>query len=475
MTLRQRIPAVLATCLLLVPLTVMAAPPAKVGVGDTAPADIPDDIDALLRAAAADDAKNAAAARSGTTPADQSSGSGLRGFAHFELARAVDNPSHWSKMLTRVEFGTQGKSSSGIKWKISARVDYDAVFDATNFYSDEVRRDQRFNFNLRETYFDTGLGNWDLRIGRQHVVWGEMVGLFFADVVSARDMREFILPEFNILRIPQWAARAEYFKGDFKGELLWVPVPSYDETGKPGAEFFPAQPEFPGYTVSYRNEQRPSRRLSSGNYGLRGTWLADGWDLSAFFYRSMDAAPTFYRQVVAVPQPQLIYTARHDRISQTGGTLAKGFGVTVLKAEAVYTTGRSQTVLRLTDADGVVPQNTLDWALGLDVTLPADTRLNLQYFQSMITNHDSGVIPLKRENGYSLLLNRKLTPRLEAEVLWVASFERTDWMLRPKINWDFERNWRLAVGADVFKGPPMGFFGRYATQDRVYTELRYSY
>ena len=472
---RQKIPAILAACLLLVPLTILAAPPAKVGAGDTAPADIPDDIDALLREAAADDAKNAAMAQAGAAPADQGSGTGLRGFAQFELARAVDNPSHWSKMLTRVEFGTQGKSSGGIKWKVSARVDYDAVFDATHFYSDEVRRDQRFNFNLRETYFDTGLGNWDLRIGRQHVVWGEMVGLFFADVVSARDMREFILPEFNILRIPQWAARAEYFKGDFKGELLWIPVPSYDETGKPGAEFFPAQPEFPGYTVSYRNEQRPSRRLSSGNYGLRGTWLADGWDLSAFYYRSMDAAPTFYRQVVTVPQPQLIYTARHDRISQTGGTLAKGFGATVLKAEAVYTTGRRQTVLRLTDADGVVPQNTLDWALGLDVTLPADTRLNLQYFQSMITNHDSGVIPQKRENGYSLLLNRKLTPRVEAEVLWVASFERTDWMLRPKINWDFERNWRLAVGADFFKGPPLGFFGRYSAQDRVYTELRYSY
>ncbi|MDP3030616.1 MAG: hypothetical protein Q8N33_00925, partial [Rhodocyclaceae bacterium] len=185
MTHRQRIPAVLAACLLLVPLTVMSAPPAEVGVGDTASADNPDDIDALLRAAAADGAKHAAMAQAGAAPADQSRGSGLRGFARFELARAVDNPSHWSKMLTRLEFGTQGKSSGGIKWKVSARVDYDAVFDATNFYSDEVRRDQRFNFNLRETYFDTSLGNWDLRLGRQHVVWGEMVGLFFADVVSA--------------------------------------------------------------------------------------------------------------------------------------------------------------------------------------------------------------------------------------------------------------------------------------------------
>lgn len=475
MTHRQKFPVRLVLWLLLAPLTVLAAPPVKVGAGETAMADIPDDIEALLREAAADDAKNAAVMRAGATDSSQGGGSGLRGYAQLELARAIDSPSHGSKMLTRVEFGSQGKLGGDTRWKLSARVDYDAIFDATNFYSNEVRRDQRFNFNLRETYLDTSLGNWDLRLGRQHVVWGEMVGLFFADVVSARDMREFILPEFNILRIPQWAARAEYFKNDFKGELLWIPVPTYDETGKPGAEFFPAQPTFPGYAVSYRNEVRPTRQLANGNYGLRGTWLTDGWDLSAFFYRSMDAAPTFYRQVVTAPQPQLIYEARHDRISQAGGTLAKSFGATVLKAEAVYTEGRRLTVLRLTEPEGVVPQNTLDWALGLDVTLPADTRLNLQYFQSMITNHDSDVIPKKRENGYSLLLNSKLTPRIEAEVLWVASLERTDWMLRPKINWAFERNWRLAVGADVFHGPPLGFFGRYSAQDRVYTELRYSY
>ena len=67
-------------------------------------------------------------------------------------------------------------------------------------------------------------GNWDFRLGRQHVVWGEMVGLYFADVVSARDQREFILPDFDQMRTPQWAGRAEYFSDDFHAEILWIPV-----------------------------------------------------------------------------------------------------------------------------------------------------------------------------------------------------------------------------------------------------------
>lgn len=475
----ERIRSALRVSLACVPLLLVPGVSQAEKVGDgTMAAD--DEMEALLRQAAEDDAKNAAApqadaaapalsANQAATPAAQSSG-GLHGSAQFELARAINAPSHWSKMLTRVEFGSSGKFSAGLKWKMSARLDYDAVFDATHFYPAQVRDDQRLNFGLRETYLDVDAGDWDIRLGRQHVVWGEMVSLFFADVVSARDMRQFILPEFNILRIPQWAVRAEYFKGNFHGELLWIPVPTYDETGKPGAEFFPLQTEFAGLSTRYLNERKPSRSLSNSNFGARGSWLLGGWDVSGFFYRSMDAAPTFYRQVVP---GEVIYEARHDRISQVGGTLAKDFGSMVLKSEMVATRGRRLSVLRLGEPDGVVRQNTFDWVVGLDVPLPAEARFNAQVFQSIITNHDPDVIPRKVESGYSLLLNGKLLPQLEAEVLWVASFNRTDWMLRPKVSWTFEKNWRLAAGVDVFHGPPEGLFGRFEHRDRVFSELKY--
>lgn len=434
---------------------------AALGAGQAAP---DDDVDALLKQAAEDDARNAAAQ---PPVAKAASPSGFRGFTQFELARTVASPTHWSKMLGRAEFGSQGRTEGGLKWKLSARADYDAVFSATNFYNADVRRDQQFNLVLRENYIDVGFGDWEVRLGRQHVVWGEMVGLFFADVVSARDMREFILPEFNLLRIPQWAARAEYFGDVFKGELLWIPVPTYDETGKPGSEFFPWQP----LNLTYLNELKPATKLSNSNYGLRGAWLTHGWDLSGFYYRSMDAAATFYQQPVPAP---VSYQARHDRISQIGGTLAKDFGSVVLKAETVYTRGRRMTVLRA-EPDGVTPQNTFDWVVSLDYSFPSETRLNLQLFQSLITNYDRDVIPKKRESGYSFLLNGKLTPTVEAEVMWVSSLNRSDWMLRPKLIWNFEKNWRWVVGADAFYGPPTGFFGRYNAQDRVYSELRRSF
>jgi hypothetical protein len=398
------------------------------------------------------------------------------GFVRGELAYTFANPAHWSKMLVRGEVDGRGSLAENVKYKIGARLDYDFVYDTTDFYPSDVRRDQRFNALLRENYIDIGAGDWDFRVGRQHIVWGEMVGLFFADVVSAKDLREFILPDFDELRIPQWAGRVEYFKGDFHAEAIWIPVPSYDNIGKPGAEFFPAvPPPPPGFATRFDNEQFPRRRLLNTNYGLRLSMLKNGWDVSGFYYRSLDVQPTFYRQIVTVPEQAFVYQARHDKIDQVGGTLGKDLGLAVFKAEAVFTRGRRYNVLRLSDDDGVVRQNTLDLVGGLDFPLPSDTRLNFQLFDRTFFDHDPDTIFKPHESGFSVLVNRKLSERLQAEVLYISGLNRSDWMLRPRVLWDMKANWRLIFGVDVFQGPPLGLFGQFDNRDRVYTEVRYNF
>ena len=174
-----------------------------------------------------------------------------------------------------------GQFSEDVKWKIGVRFGYDAAYALSDFYPQLVRQDQRQEFLLRENYLDISAGDFDYRLGRQHVVWGEMVGVFVADVVSAKDMREFILPEFEVLRIPQWAARVEYFKNDIHAEALWIPVPSFDEIGKPGADFFPYPIPGPGGTV-FLDEEIPARKLANSNFGLRLSALRNGWDVSSF-------------------------------------------------------------------------------------------------------------------------------------------------------------------------------------------------
>jgi hypothetical protein len=426
-----------------------------------------------------DDTKNQKGSRDslfGDAAEEATAAPAWHGFVRGELAYTYAEPAHWSKMLVRSQLEGHGAFAENVKYKIGARLDYDFVYDAIDFYPPDVRRDQRVNFLLRENYLDFGAGDWDFRIGKQQVVWGEVVALFVADVVSAKDLREFILPDFDVMRIPQWTARAEYSRNDFHAEAIWIPAASYDNIGKPGAEFFPAVlPPPAGFATLFDNEQFPERRISNSNFGARLSWLTNGWDLSGFYYRSMDTSATFYRQIHLQPEPAFVYQARHDRIDQVGATLAKDLGSVVLKAESVYTHGRSFSVVRIDDDDGVVPQNTLDWILSADFTLPADTRFNAQLFGRTFFDHDPDIAFKRNEPGFSVLLNRKFSDGVEAEFLFIGSLNRSDWMLRPKLVWNFRTNWRLIAGVDLFNGPPLGLFGQYANRDRVYAEVRYSF
>lgn len=410
-------------------------------------------------------------------PAQASDGPRWRGFAQTEAAYTFADPDHWSKLTGRLELGSQGRLGNGVQWKLSGRIDYNAIFDLDDYYQRQVRNDQRAEFQFRETYLDFTAGDWDWRLGRQHVVWGEMVGLFFADVVSAKDLREFVLPDFQVLRIPQWAARAEYFKDDFHAEVVWIPLPSYDELGKPrnflapggGADFFPYPLPIPAVI---QKDDKPGNSLEHGNFGVRLSQLVKGWDISGFYYTSMSSSPTFYQFTPG------ILTPRHDRIRQLGGTLAKDFSDVVLKAEVVYTNGRRFNLTNVVAPDplgGVVKLDTLDWAVGLDFNPGSDTRINTQVFQRYFMDHNANIIPDRAENGASLLVSHTFSDVWKAEALLVHSLNRRDWMLRPKAIWSFQPNWKLTFGLDLFGGPITGLFGQYDQQDRAYAELRHDF
>lgn len=401
----------------------------------------------------------------------------INGFVSNTLAYTTDDPKHWSRAVTRLQLSSTGELGGGFKWRIGGRVDADPVYTSDGFYRSEVRRDQRLNAFWRETYLDFSKGNWDFRLGAQNIVWGEVVGLFFADVVSRRDLREFVLPSFDILRKPQWAARAEYTAGDSHLELVWVPVQTFDDIGKPGSDFYPLRLPTPTSDADasiVQNPDRPSRSLRNSAFGGRVSTVAAGWDMAAFYYRSHSALPTFYRAPIAGPTP-FVFQPRYDRISQTGATVSKDFTQFVLRGEAVYTSGQRHALTDFTLPDAAVERSTVDYVVGLDFTLPYQTRLNVQGFQRVISGGESDLALKTGGFGGSVLLASKVTATLEPQILWVQSFQNAGGMVRPRLNWYAAKNATIAVGVDVFTGASNGFFGRYGNRDRVYTEMRYSF
>jgi hypothetical protein len=315
-------------------------------------------------------------------------------------------------------------------------------FATSDFYLDPVKKDQRLDFFWGENYIDFSAGSWDFRLGAQQIIWGEVVGLFFADVVSAHDMREFLLPSFDLIRIPQWAARAEYTAGDSHVEFVWIPVPTFNRIGKPGADFYPAplpSPTPKEVAELFEDPERPARTLSNSSFGIRANTLVAGWDLAAFYYRSYSVAPTFYREPSGNASQPFVFRPRHDRIWQAGGTVSKDLGEVVLRGEAVYTNGHGHAVADLTATESVVKRSTLDYIVSLDVSLPsmpADTRLNVQGFQRVYFDGGGGDLAIRDDGfGASVLLSTKLTSAFEPQILWIQNFKDGGGLVRPRLNW----------------------------------------
>ncbi len=425
-------------------------------------------------------------AKSDATPA--AAATQWTGWLQGDLARVLADPVHTANARLRAELTGKGVWSTGLKWKLSARVSHDLAYDGSDYYAAAVQRDQRTELALREAYVDWSRGDWEWRVGRQHIVWGEMVGLFFADVVSAKDMRQFVLQDFEQIRIPQWAIRAEYFKNDRHLEFVWLPAPEYDRIGKPGADFYPAPYRYDGLGYDVRSEQKLARNFSNGGFGARISADTDGWDWSGFVYRSPDTSPAFGREVVGVPGlsspaglalsgagPSVIYRPTYEHLTRVGGTVARDMDGIVFKAEMVVTNGRRFAALDLAVPDGLVRQNTLDWVMGLEGTPGDGWRLNGQVYQRVFLNHDPATGLKQVESGVSLLVVHAISPTLDAEVLGISSLVRSDWMARAALIWKAGPNVRVKAGFDAFGGEVLGLFGRYGKQDRVYAQVRYSF
>ena len=64
---------------------------------------------------------------------------------------------------------------------------------------------------LRELYVDASVGDWDLRIGKQQVVWGTADGIKLLDMVNPTDYREINQNTMADARIPVWMINAEKY------------------------------------------------------------------------------------------------------------------------------------------------------------------------------------------------------------------------------------------------------------------------
>ncbi len=337
--------------------------------------------------------------------------------------------------------------------------------------------DTQTEIDLREAYMDIYFDKVDVRIGKQQIIWGKAEGVFITDIVSPKDLREFLLPDFDEIRIGVTALKADYYFGNHSFEVVWLPVftatrmPDENSIWRPQTDF-PIQPEF---DHSYRKVEGS---LENSEIFAKYSALTRAIDFEIMAGYAWDDDPTMHISKTLDPQTMqlssLIVTPRHHRLTIGGGSFSSPIGPFVLRGEGAYYNGKYFNTADPAATDAVVEKDYLHYLLGLDYTF-WDINLSGQFIQQAILDYEDLIEQDEFENTLTFLARRDfLRETLKLELFMYIGLNNSDALIRPRVYYDLTDGFEILLGANFFVGKE-GRFGQYSDNDMAYFKVQYSF
>lgn len=337
--------------------------------------------------------------------------------------------------------------------------------------------DHELDLGIREAYLDIYLKNLDIRIGKQQIIWGKADGVFISDVISPKDLREFLLPEFDEIRMGITAVKLNYHQGKNTLEAVWSPVFTPTQTPQSNSIWAPKMifPIAPTWDYS-TSTIAPS--LENGEVFFRYSRMSSAIDFE------LVAASTYYDDPVLHFKKQidpntmqmsgLIVRPEYHRVGLLGGSFSLPLGALVLRSEGAYTKGRYFQTSDPLHTDAAIEKEFVQYMAGIDYTLYG-VKLSGQFIQERILDYEIGMINDEVENLLTFLAKKDFF----REKLWVELFSyvglnNQDVLIRPKLSYNFADGFDIQFGANLFLGE-QGRFGQYNNNDMLYTKIKYSF
>jgi len=337
--------------------------------------------------------------------------------------------------------------------------------------------DQDLEIGLRQAYIDIFFNSMDIRIGKQQIIWGKADGVFITDVISPKDLREFLLPEFDEIRIGVTSLKADYYIGNSTVEFVWVPVftptrfPDEDSIWNPRFDF-PLQPEF-----DYSREE-VSKSVKNSEVFLKYSAVTSALDFEIMGGYMWDDDPTMHTvkniDPVTLQPDSITVIPEHHRLGLVGGSFGTTLGSFVIRGEGAWYVGKYFLSEDPMLEEGVVEKNYLHYLLGVDFTL-LDIKMSVQFIQQLILDYEDPIVNDRAENMMTFLASKDfLRETLFLELFTYVGLNNGDALIRGKVTYKFVDGFEVLLGANIFTGDK-GMFGQFNENDMVYVKIKYSF
>lgn len=337
--------------------------------------------------------------------------------------------------------------------------------------------DKDMDWGIREAYLDLYLGNFDFRVGKQQIIWGKADGAFITDMVSPKDLSEFLLPDFEEIRMGVNAVKIDYYLKNNTFEFVWIPT--FTETKLPDENsiWFPKL-QSSGLPVSfdYSNSEvnanlenselffKYSLLSSAIDFELMAGYMWDD-DFSAHSSPQLDTITNSMNGILINPE--------YHRLGVTGGSFSTSLGGTVLRGEAAYYMNKNFSTSNFLN-EGLLERDYLHYLIGYDFSL-FDITMSVQFIQEYIMDFSDQITNNEFENTATFLANKSFfRETLILDLFAYIGLNDGDALIRPKATYSLSDGLEILAGANIFLGDT-GRFGQYDKNDMVFIKMKYSF
>ena len=340
------------------------------------------------------------------------------------------------------------------------------------------------NFNMREIYVDLYFENFDLRIGKQQVVWGKADGVFITDIVSPLNLTEFLLPDFDEIRTGVIAAKLDYYIGN--GTLEAIYIPQFTPTIKPASNsIWFKQPDFPAPATFDWSKSEIAPSLENSEFFLKYSQMTSFIDFEFMGGYTWDDNPTMHVQKVfgmdtssMPPKPYLKglnITPEHHRLTVAGGSFSSEIKGVILRGEAAYYNGKYFQTEDMAAEDAIIQKDYINYVVGLDFSI-GSVKMSTQFIQKYILDYNDKMIDDEVNNMATFLIHYDMMREtLHLDLFSYVGLTNGDALIRPKITYDFDDSFSILIGSNIFVGDEEGQFGQYQDNSMIYTKIKYNF
>ncbi|MFA7290165.1 MAG: DUF1302 family protein [Melioribacteraceae bacterium] len=340
---------------------------------------------------------------------------------------------------------------------------------------------------LREIYLDFQLGkNFSTRIGKQQIIWGKADGVFITDIISPKNLSEFLLPDFEEIRIGVTSMKMNYYIGNSSFELVLIPQFQPTIIADINSIWYPKPPTMamavpPGFQLQ-RNSDYSKNNVDASvkNSEIAGkfSYLSGIIDFEIMGGYLWDDNPSLHTIKAIDPVNKIVkVTARpeYHRLTMGGGSFSTSIYGLVVRGEGAYYQGRNFMSLNPLAKEGVVEKNYMHYLMGLDYNI-LGVDVSAQYMEERILDYESNIYQDEVLQTATFLANQDfLNETLFISCLIYYGFNQEDALIRPKATYKYSDGLEVVLGANFLIGEGVGMFGQYSTNDMVYTKIKYSF